>query len=259
MIPIGKNVTGMLSVRFRAADSVAVLRGLIETEEEGLVPFEVRAASTGADSLVTMMQPLPLGKLVCCECVIVSGTDYFGCATMSFGLYTMATSSSQRVATILYGLIGEASHVCYPVTEIPSGWNVQGIPWTRAGAAPGAGNDFDLTLSGYFYKRVIAVKFRITTDATAATRQMKVYTSSDGANYQYFVSDIVVSASKVYDVVFTPQGSDAFEMGTYIQVPIPEFGVIDGGEIGVECDNFQAGDTLTNILIMGEEVGSLES
>lgn len=253
------NMAGLLSVRFRVASSTALLRGVVVSQDGSVVPFAISVSSTGVDSLVTRMTPLPHGELVACECVLSAGTAYYGAATMSFGIYTTPTASSERVATLLAGAIGEASHLSYPVSPILTVPQSNLPSLSRVHSNPSAGDPVDIDLDGYGYFEIQMVSARFVTDANAANRLVKLAVGdSSGVVFEQVMANLITAGSTV-DIRWSMYGSAEYIVSTYGATPLPKVGVRDGGVIQMNVDNIQAGDQFSAVRVYGVEYGSLES
>lgn len=136
----------------------------------------------------------------------------------------------------------------------------RGMTETRGGLAvievpsPAAGANFSTVVVGAGFARILAVTFRLVTDATVATRRAFVHVFSVAAGFPTLLarSANTQTASLSRDYYFAHWGFAGFIGSSEIFDPLPPIGVVSGGSIASAVASLQGGDQISQIQVCGE-------
>lgn len=128
-----------------------------------------------------------------------------------------------------------------------------GLPWLQTPSDPGANTNLTLAFSDTAMRVIDGVAFRVTTDANAGTRTVKVG-SNAGGDFRYnIISAETQIASLTRDYVFQKNApGGATSLGTNIVQPlIHDMYLVEGDNFTIILDNKKAGDLIRFIQIWG--------
>ncbi len=119
----------------------------------------------------------------------------------------------------------------------------------RKGTAPAAGADFSVSMEGRYVTRLVSVSVLLTTDGTAANREVVLeYLSSESVRFALFGAPVVVTATDTVTYHFQ-RGlvESAWSIDDSILVPIGDEVLLPTESFRLHVVNVQATDTLTVI------------
>lgn len=131
-----------------------------------------------------------------------------------------------------------------------------GFPYVRREAAPAAGAHFVFTVSGEFWIVLLALFVRLSTDATAANRTLRLEYRDDADNvYDVMGNPVTYPASTVSEdfafSIFQPRGE--WEVASANLVPLHPLPLSPTHDFRIFLNNIQAGDTLTLVRFVVQE------
>lgn len=123
-----------------------------------------------------------------------------------------------------------------------------------AGTQPSAGAGFSLSLDGRYTTRLVAITFRLVTDANAGTRTVRVaYKDAAGNLRAFVVAPLTQAASKTIDYSFARGISAASSVADLMAcAALAELFLDPTDAIAVDIDTVKAGDQLSAIVLTVE-------
>lgn len=135
-------------------------------------------------------------------------------------------------------------------------------PALVVGASPGAATEFTQEINDGMWWRLLTLFVRLTTDANAANRTLRIEYRDEAANLLHVNGNAVTyPASSAEDFSFSvwhPRGEWEIEPDTNL-VPLAPLLLLPSWDFNINVDNMQAADTLTRIRFVVEKFYPPES
>jgi hypothetical protein len=126
------------------------------------------------------------------------------------------------------------------------------------GDQPAAGASFSLTIAGVFAARLLALTYRLVTDANPANRAVTLdYDDGNGSLFAREGAGLVVTASTTQDFAGQHRrGVAEWAANTIVFHPVPAVILHQGQKLQLNVANIQAGDQLSRIVLRLERFPS---
>jgi hypothetical protein len=124
-----------------------------------------------------------------------------------------------------------------------------GFPELVEGVAPGAATDFTQAITGGFFVRLVTVRATLTTDGTAANREVTLECrNAAGSRYCVSGAPATVPASSTYTYTFSAfQPEAVWPVDTGLLIPLSPVIMRPTDSFRLHIVNAQAGDALSSI------------
>jgi len=128
-----------------------------------------------------------------------------------------------------------------------------GSPQTLLGVAPGAGNQFTITIPKQQIFRPQFLHFQLTTDANVGNRYAGItFNDAAGLNYNITPETAIVASTVIQVSGVSGLGIDSHLTSTTLMYSLPsEFYLLGDTDIVSQVDGIQVGDVIENIRLFG--------
>jgi len=233
-------------VRVRALGYLAggsyAFRALIVGEDGGVNQFEVPFVMTAIDTELSVVVELPVGWLVSCSVVGVTGLSAMGSVYVVVEVGLQVGAGFVAAGVLYAGYPSSLLSTGFPLAAPVPGNTVDVgvIDVGVADPAPGLPVVFGFILLGV--RELVSAQVTLSTSATVANRQVFVELSGVTSLAGRWYCSQVHAASSVFTYTLSATGADVLPPGSRKAVLIPRLGWSRGALLNVSADNLQAGD-----------------
>lgn len=185
------------------------------------IPFRATHVPNSNRTLASSTLYPGVGWLVNVSAVVVAGAPIIGQCLVFVHRQRGQSAGAQVLSTIVEGYITAVQDVTYPGASSRSSLEGPGALRSIAGTDPPANTEIVETVPAGARWRLIAVEFRLVTDANVAVRVVS-FTIDDGAAAYFILSAVATqSASQTFDYCAATIGAAPSNADNRIFIPLP--------------------------------------
>lgn len=206
----------------------------------------VAAERTWEHSFVQM----PRGWLLGVGAQIASGVPEVGEIFARLALQRGKRSADVPYMILAMGNVELENGLSWPNGPVQNSVDVHPLQTSRAVSNPGAGNDLDEAVPAGQIWQLEAVTLVVNTDATVASRRGVLVISDTARELVRVASQTTIAATTTIGMYFYLGPDQRGGVGSVIIEALPRAILLDEGySVATKMDNWQAGDSLTGIIL----------